>query len=138
MKWSNLQVPLLVLLGALFVSIPLRGPISAEHPGITHTLLFKGMVPGTDEQVIVWDTEYAPGAVNPRHLHPSAVTFHVLAGTGNWQEDGKPPVTLRAGDTMLAPAGTVHTHWNPSATEKLRFLELIVAKEGHDRSVPMP
>jgi mannose-6-phosphate isomerase-like protein (cupin superfamily) len=47
-------------------------------------------------------------------------------------------VTLDAGETFLASAGTIHTHRNPSATEKLRFLEFIVAPEGQDRSVPRP
>jgi mannose-6-phosphate isomerase-like protein (cupin superfamily) len=64
--------------------------------------------------------------------------FRVLSGTGIWQEEGKPPVTLDAGETLLASAGTIHTHRNPSATEKLRFLEFIVAPEGQDRSVPRP
>ena len=54
------------------------------------------------------------------------------------EEEGKPPVTLHAGETLLALAGTIHTHWNPSTTEPLRFIELIVAKEGQDRSVPRP
>jgi quercetin dioxygenase-like cupin family protein len=111
-----------------FSVVPLHSPIAAEHPGVTHNLLFKGKVTGTDEQVIVWDTAYAPNAVNPRHLHPAAVTFRVLSGTGIWQEDGKPPVTLHAGDTLLARAGIIHTHWNPSATETLRFLEFIARR----------
>ena len=83
-------------------------------------------------------TRYAPGAVNTRHLHPAAVTFRVISGTGNWQEEGKPPVTLHAGETLLASAGTVHTHWSPSKTEPLRFIELIVAEDGQNRSAPRP
>lgn len=139
MSNSNPRVLLFsILLAAVACGVPLRSPIAAEHPGVTHTLLFKGQVPGADEQVIVWDTQYAPGAINPRHLHPEAVTFRVISGTGIWQEEGKPPVTLRAGQTFLAPAGTIHTHWNPSTTEPLRFIELIVAKQGEDRSVPRP
>jgi quercetin dioxygenase-like cupin family protein len=124
-----------LLFGLIYVPPPAR---ATDHPGITHTLLYKAQVPGAGEQIIVWDTEYAPGAVNPRHFHPAAVTFRVLSGTGVWQDDGKPPVTLHAGESLLAPAGTVHSHWNPSATEKLRFLEFIVAPEGQDRSVPRP
>ncbi len=139
MNSSNLRVVLFpILLAAVICGVPLRSPTSAEHPGVTHALLFKGQVPGTDEQIIVWDTQYAPGAINPRHLHPVAVTFQVISGTGIWQEEGKPPVPLHAGETLLAPAGTIHTHWNPSTTEPLRFIELIVAKEGQDRSVPWP
>jgi hypothetical protein len=61
MNCSNLRVFLFsILLAALLSGTTLRSLISAEHPGITHTLLFKGQVSGTDEQVIVWDTRYAP------------------------------------------------------------------------------
>jgi quercetin dioxygenase-like cupin family protein len=138
-SWPKLRAYLLISLGALFSGLPLHYPLSAaEHPGVTHTLLFKEKAAGTEAQIIVWDTEYAPGAVNLRHLHPAAVTFQILYGTGIWQEEGKPPVTLHAGDSLLAPAGTIHTHRNPSATEKLRFLEFIVAPEGKERSVPRP
>ncbi|HEX5426311.1 MAG TPA: cupin domain-containing protein [Candidatus Acidoferrales bacterium] len=106
--------------------------ISAQQDrGITHTPLLKSVLPHTaNQEVIVWDTEYAPGAINPRHLHPAAITFHVLSGTGIWQEDGKAPVTLHAGESLLVAAGTIHSHWNPSATERLRFLEFIVAEAG--------
>jgi len=78
------------------------------------------------------------GGINPRHLHPAAITFHVLSGTGVWQEEGKPPVTLKAGDSLFVPAGTIHAHWNPSATERLRFLEFIVAEKDKGRSIPQP
>jgi quercetin dioxygenase-like cupin family protein len=110
-----------------------------ERPAITHILLFRGELSDTpNQEVIVWDTRYAPGALNPRHLHPAAITFHVLAGTGVWQEDGKPPVTLHAGDSLFAAAGTIHWHWNPSTTEPLRFIEFIVASKGEGRSIPQP
>jgi quercetin dioxygenase-like cupin family protein len=107
--------------------------------GITHTALLKTELPNSGgKEVVVWDTEYEPGAINPRHLHQSAITFHVLSGTGVWQEDGKPPVTLRAGDSLFVPAGTIHSHWNASSNERLRFLEFIAADKGKDRAVPLP
>lgn len=113
--------------------------VGQERPGITHAPLLKSELPNTPgQEVIVWDTQYAPGAVNPRHLHPAAITFHVLSGTGVWQEDGKPPVTLHAGDSLFVPAGTIHTHWNPSTAEPLRFLEFIVADKDKGRSIPQP
>ena len=110
-----------------------------EQSDITHTPLLKSVLRDTaDHEVVVWDTVYAPGAINPRHLHPAAITFHVLSGTGVWQEDGKPPVTLHAGDSLFVPAGTIHSHWNPSATDPLRFLEFIVAEKDKGRSVRLP
>jgi quercetin dioxygenase-like cupin family protein len=117
-------------------------PASAQakdKAGITHTPLLKSVLPGTaNEEVIVWDTQYAPGALNPRHLHPAAITFRVLSGTGIWQEEGKPPITLHAGDSLFVPAGTIHSHWNPSTSDPLRFLEFIVAEKDKGRSIPGP
>ena len=117
------------------------GPaISQEKRGaIPHAPLLKTLVPRTENlEVAVYEAEYAPGGINPRHLHPAAITFHVVSGTGIWQEEGKPPVTLHAGESLFVPAGTIHSHWNPSATEPLRFLEFIVAEKGKGRSIPEP
>ena len=106
---------------------------------IPHAPLLKMILPGTaNQEVAVYETEYAPGGINPRHLHPAAITFHVLSGTGVWQEEGKPPMTLHAGDSLFVAAGTIHSHWNPSATDNLRFLEFIVAEKDKGRSIPQP
>ena len=120
------------------MSEPTSAP-AKDKAGITHTPLLKSVLSGmSNEEVIVWDTEYSPRAVNPRHLHPAAITFRVLSGTGIWQEEGKPPVTLHAGDSLFVPAGTVHSHWNPSTSDPLRFLEFIVAEKDKGRPVPRP
>jgi quercetin dioxygenase-like cupin family protein len=106
---------------------------------IPHASLLKTVLPGTANlEVAVYETEYGPGGINPHHLHPAAVTFYVVSGTGVWQEDGKPPVTLHAGDSLVVPAGTIHSHWNPSTTDHLRYLEFIVAEKGKGRSIPEP
>src|SRR6202035_2845391 len=107
--------------------------------GITHKSLLTSEIPGAaGQEVMVWDTEYAPRAINPRHYHPAAITFYVVAGTGIWQEDGKAPLTLQAGDSLFVPAGTPHAHGNPSYRESLRFLELIAAAKDKVRPEPQP
>src|SRR5262249_13455180 len=87
--------------------------LGEEKRGVTpQAPVLKRVMPGTaNQEVAVYETEYAPGGINPRHLHPAAIPFHVLAGTGVWQEEGKPPVTLHAGDSLFVPAGTIHSHW---------------------------
>ena len=113
-------------------------PAHGKH-GITHKALLRTDIAGVSgQEVIVWDTEYAPRAINPRHYHPAAITFHVLSGTGIWLAEGKEPVTLRAGDSLFTPAGTTHSHWNPSHTENLRFLEFIVGEKDKARPEPRP
>jgi quercetin dioxygenase-like cupin family protein len=107
--------------------------------GIAHTALLRTELANSGgKEVVVWDTEYEPGAINARHLHPSAITFYVVSGTGVWLEDGKQPITLRAGDSLFVSAGTIHSHWNASSTERLRFLEFIAADRGKERAIPLP
>jgi quercetin dioxygenase-like cupin family protein len=137
---------------SLAAGTPARAQQGAVHPpeldipdathgkiGITHKSLLKSDVSGNPgQEVIVWDTEYAPRAINPRHYHPAAITFYIVSGTGIWQEDGKAPLTLKAGDSLFVPAGTTHAHWNPSYTESLRFLEFIAGAKDKVRPEPQP
>jgi len=113
---------------------PTKGKQGIEHTSLLRT----DVVDAGGEEVIVWDTEYAPRAINPRHYHPSAITFYIVSGSGIWHEEGKEPVTLRPGDSLFVPAGTTHAHWNPSHSEKLRFLEFIVGPKDKSRPIPSP
>ncbi len=135
MSYRTITLSLMAVVATL---CPLAVSALLSQQSITHSPLLMSALQGASEEVIVWDTEYAPGAVNPRHFHPAAITFRVISGSGVWQEEGKEPVTLRAGDSLFAPAGTVHSHWNPSSTERLRFIEFIVAEKGKGRSIPRP
>lgn len=92
-------------------------------------------MPGKEFRVL--RTTYAPGGRNPKHYHPSHVVFYVLEGSGIWQEDGKDPVTLKAGESLHARPGTVHAHLNASGTEKLVFLEFVIVDKGQRSTVPM-
>jgi quercetin dioxygenase-like cupin family protein len=124
---------------AVVAAVFCTSPAYDQNSGITHTALLKTVLPDTaNQEVTVWDTRYPPGAANPRHMHPAAISFYVLSGTGVWQEEGKPPVTLHAGDSLFVPAGTVHSHWNPDPAEPLRFLEFTVAEKGKGGSIPRP
>jgi quercetin dioxygenase-like cupin family protein len=138
-KASHLIPIGIAIIGALCMLRAEPAATQEKRGIIPHAPLLKIVLPDTkNQEVAVYETEYAPGGINPRHLHPAAITFHVLSGTGVWQEEGKPPVTLHAGDSLFVPAGTIHSHWNPSATEHLRFLEFIVAEKDKGRSVPQP
>jgi quercetin dioxygenase-like cupin family protein len=128
-----------VTMGILCMLMAAPAASQGKRGVIPHAPLLKTVLPGTANlEVAVYETEYGPGGINPRHLHPAAVTFYVVSGTGVWQEDGKPPVTLHAGESLFVPAGAIHSHWNPSTTDHLRYLEFIVAEKGKGRSIPEP
>ena len=120
--------------GTLLAATP-----SAQRVGITPEQLLTfddPSMPAKDIRVL--RTTYAPGGQNPRHYHPSHVVFYVLEGSGEWQEDGQPPVILRPGDSLHVRPGTIHSHRNASAAEKLVFLEFVIVEKGQRSTVPMP
>jgi quercetin dioxygenase-like cupin family protein len=108
----------------------------AEVPGITPEMLVRTEVPGAPGKLaIAMRVTYQPGARNRKHYHTSQVIFYVLEGAMAVQDDGKDPVTLKAGDALLVKPGTVHTHWNASTTAKLVFTEFILVDEGQKSTV---
>jgi quercetin dioxygenase-like cupin family protein len=47
-----------------------------------------------------------------KHTHPGEEIIYVLDGSLEYEVEGKRPVTLRAGDVLFIPAGTVHAARN--------------------------
>ena len=56
--------------------------------------------------------DFDPGAGFPRHRHPGEEIAYVLEGTVEYRLEGQAPVTLKAGDSLFIPAGTVHAARN--------------------------
>jgi quercetin dioxygenase-like cupin family protein len=111
-------------------------PKAADIPGISPEVLVKTTVPGVPwKQEIVTRTTYQPGARIRKHYHPSQIVFMILEGTMGVQEDGKEPVTLKPGDTLLIKPGTIHSHWNASKTDKLVFAEFVLVDDGQRSAV---
>jgi quercetin dioxygenase-like cupin family protein len=111
-------------------------PKAADIPGISPEVLVKTTVPGVPwKQEIVTRTTYQPGARIRKRYHPSQIVFMILKGTMGVQEDGKEPVTLKPGDTLLIKPGTIHSHWNASKTDKLVFAEFVLVDDGQRSAV---
>ena len=110
----------------------------ADVPGITPEVLVRTEVPGVPSKLAITSrVTYEPGARNRKHYHTSQVVFYVLDGEMTVQNEGKEPVTLKPGETLLVKPGTVHAHWNASATAKLVFLEFVLLDEGQRSTVPI-
>ena len=70
-----------------------------------HNLSIKG------REVLPARVDFAPGASFPRHTHPGEEIIYVLAGTIEYEVNGK-PVTVRTGDVLFVPDGVVHSARN--------------------------
>jgi quercetin dioxygenase-like cupin family protein len=84
------------------------GPLNAQQPGFTRTLLQDQDLSAHDRHAVVARAEFAPGVAAGRHTHPGEELGYILEGTLELAIDGKPPVTLKAGDVFFVPAGLVH------------------------------
>ena len=83
-------------------------------------------VPGREAvQVIV---ELAPGVTAPAHTHPGEEIIYLLEGSLEYTVAGKPPVTLKAGDVLFIPAGTIHAAKNAGSDTASELATYIVEK----------
>ena len=80
--------------------------------GIKRTDLMKEDLSVPGREVVQVLVEFAPGVAFPRHSHPGEELVYVTEGLIEYQLEGRPPVTLKAGDVLFIPHGTPHTAKN--------------------------
>ena len=100
----------------------------AQQPGVTRTDLQRHDLSVPGREVIQVRVELAPGVTFPRHSHPGEEIIYVLEGSLEYQVDGKPPVTLKAGEVLLIPAGTIHAAKNAGSVNGAELATYIVEK----------
>lgn len=91
------------------------GAIAADPPrpsGSTRTDLQRHDLSTAGREVLQARVDFAPGAAFPAHYHPGEEIIYVLEGSLEYEVEGKPPVTLNAGDVLFVPAGTAHSARN--------------------------
>lgn len=82
-------------------------------------------IPG--REVFQARVDFAPGASFPRHKHPGEEIIYVLAGTLEYEVAGK-AVTLKAGDALFVPYGTVHAARNVGSTPAAELATYVLEK----------
>jgi quercetin dioxygenase-like cupin family protein len=72
--------------------------------------------------------DFGPGAAFGRHTHPGEEIAYVIEGALEYQVEGKPPVTLEAGEVLFIPAGTIHAARNVGKGNGAELATYIVEK----------
>ena len=83
-------------------------------------------IPG--REVVQVRVDIAPGVLAPDHSHPGEEIVYVVEGTLEYRLEGKPPVTLKAGEVLFIPAGTVHSARNDGSVNAAELATYIVEK----------
>src|SRR4051794_3801194 len=68
--------------------------------GIKRTDLQQHDLSTPGREVIQTRVDLAPGAAFPRHKHPGEEIIYIVEGAIEYEVEGKPPVTLKAGDVL--------------------------------------
>jgi quercetin dioxygenase-like cupin family protein len=104
----------------------------AQPPGLARPQLLlreiiQGMPTREKQEVRVLTASLNPGDKTVFHTHRSPVTVYVLEGAFTLEMEGRPPVTVKAGEAMIEPPHVKMTGYNRSATEPLRVVIFYVS-----------
>ena len=66
--------------------------------------------------------------VAPKHTHPGEEIIYVLEGALEYELEGKPPVTLKAGDVLFVPYGVPHSAKNVGSINAAELATYIADK----------
>ncbi|HZH27724.1 MAG TPA: cupin domain-containing protein [Azospirillaceae bacterium] len=105
-------------------------PATAQEvprPGLVLREVVEGMPKGDRQEIRVLTAMLGPGDKSPFHTHRHPVTIHVLEGAFTLEMEGREPVTVRAGQSMVEPPNVRMTGYNRSATEPMRVVIFYVS-----------
>lgn len=102
--------------------------LAAQHSGIRRTDLLRQDLSVPGREVVQVRVDFEPGAAFGRHRHPGEEIAYVLAGTLEYEVEGRPPVTFEAGDVLFIPAGTVHAARNVGPGDGAELATYLVEK----------
>ena len=102
--------------------------VAAQPSGIRRTDLQRHDLSVAGREVVQVRVDFGPGAAFGRHTHPGEEIAYVIEGSLEYQVEGKPPVTLGAGDVLFIPAGTIHAARNVGKGNGAELATYIVEK----------
>jgi quercetin dioxygenase-like cupin family protein len=100
----------------------------SQQPGVTRTDLLRHDLSVSGREAIQVRVDFAPGVAFPPHSHPGEEIAYVIEGLLEYQFEGKPPVTLKAGEALFIPAGTIHSAKNVGGGNAAELATYLVEK----------
>jgi quercetin dioxygenase-like cupin family protein len=97
-------------------------------PGTRRTDLQQHDLSAPGREVLQARVDIDPGVTSLKHWHPGEEIVYVLEGTLEYQLEGKPPVTLKAGDVLFIPARVAHTAKNVGSGNGAELATYVVEK----------
>jgi quercetin dioxygenase-like cupin family protein len=115
-----------VVLGSLTLSVR---ALYGQIPGFKRVELQRHDISTAGREAVMARGEFNVGGGTPKHTHPGEEVAYVLEGQLTVEVEGKPPVTLKAGDVFFVPGGTVHAAKN-SGTTPAKIVSTYILEKG--------
>ncbi len=118
-------------LTTIFILIGLLGIQASKATEPTKPVILlkqevEGMPKGDKQEIQVLTASFAPGQSTVYHTHRFPVTIYMLEGTFTLEMEGRPPVTVTAGQSFVEPPNVRMTGYNRSANEPIKVVIFFV------------
>ena len=121
-------MPIRIIATALIVLGVLTLHDTQAQQGVKRTDLQQHDLSIPGREVVQVRVDIAPGVLAPDHSHPGEEIVYVIEGTLEYRLEGNPPATLKAGEVLFVPAGTVHSARNVGTVNAAELATYIVEK----------
>ena len=118
------SISIVITLAALTIS----GSAVAQQSGIKRTELQRYDLSVAGREVIQVSIDFSLGSKFGKHSHPGEEVIYVLEGVIEYELEGNKTITLKAGDVLFIPAGTIHAAKNTGTTNAVELATYIVEK----------
>jgi len=99
-----------------------------QQAGTKRTDLQRHDLSAPGREVIQVRVDFDPGYASPRHTHPGEEIIYVLEGTLEYEIEGQPRATVKPGDVLFVPAGTIHAAKNVGSGNGAELATYVVEK----------
>lgn len=125
-RYPKIQLvpPMLLLAASAMTATAL-----AQSSAIRRTVIQRGDVSVPGREAVVARVELDKGATAGRHSHPGDEISYVMEGEGELLVDGEDPRRVKAGESFIIPAGTVHDAINVGPGT-LKLVGVFVVEKG--------
>ena len=136
MNKSKIQLVAASALGVMVIALGM-GALYAQTAGIKRTLLMKADITVPGREVVMAQAEIPGGMSAGRHTHFGEEVGYILEGSSVIEIEGKPPLTVKAGDTYFIEAGKAHDAKVP-ANGSVKVLAVYIVEKGKPLATPAP
>lgn len=121
---------------ALFVAVTGIQSLPAQQaPSVKRNIVLKQDMQVAGREAVMAFVEFPVGAAEGRHTHPAEVFGFVQEGELSLESEGKPTVSLKAGDVFYVAPGKIHQATN-IANVKAKLAVVFVAEKGKPLTTP--